>query len=313
MTNDGASRCRGSGIANCSSTVTVLFIIPSERIREARFSSKGGPSRRRPAPPPFPRSVVEHTGIHSLLESKSVVRAIEQKERSRVTQLMNKTVTAVEQLAIPPQLHALRVEASAKPFCPVEMGPGISLSNAETPWLAVSRAETLGRRRPRYKTSLSHFDVLSKTICVRQHLHDHRLGAAAMSLTTDVGSGSPAFSDRTQLFPPHTGPNVLPNDPFFARLLRHASRGRIVVRDLELGCTKTYGDALEDAVALRSRMMEQLSADAKRRLENGEEVFFGVLAPGGYEFTVAVLAVLAAGAAVVPMSTLIIHGNASRY
>lgn len=122
-----------------------------------------------------------------------------------------------------------------------------------------------------------------------------------MSLTTDVVSGSPAF-DRTQLYGPHQGYNVLPNDPFFARLLRHASRGRILVRDLELGCTKTYGDALADAVALRSRMEKQLSPDAKRRLNNGEEVFFGVLAPGGYEFTVAVLAVLATGAAVVPMS-----------
>lgn len=123
-----------------------------------------------------------------------------------------------------------------------------------------------------------------------------------MSLTTEVGSAGAAFMDRTQLFPSHQGPNVLPNDPFFARLLRHASRGRILVRDLELGCTKTYGDALADAVALRSRMEQQLSADAKRRLRNGDEVFFGVLAPGGYEFTVAVLAVLATGAAVVPMS-----------
>lgn len=108
--------------------------------------------------------------------------------------------------------------------------------------------------------------------------------------------------DRTLLFPAHEGDNVLPNDPFFAKLLRHAARGRNMVQDLELGVTKTYGDALADAVALRARIKTQLTPTAIRRLRQGEEVYIGVLAAGGYEFAVAVLAVLALGAAVVPMS-----------
>jgi hypothetical protein len=42
-----------------------------------------------------------------------------------------------------------------------------------------------------------------------------------------------------------------------------------------------------------------------RRIEEGEEVFIRVLAAGRYEFTVRILAVLALGAAAVPMGEFV--------
>jgi len=47
--------------------------------------------------------------------------------------------------------------------------------------------------------------------------------------------------DRSELVPSHTGPNVLPNSPLFGKLLRHARRERIALRDLGLNIEKTYG------------------------------------------------------------------------
>ena len=109
--------------------------------------------------------------------------------------------------------------------------------------------------------------------------------------------------DRTHLFPSHEGFNVLPNSPFFTRLLRHAHRKRIAVRDRnDQDIRKTYGDVLSDALALRSIAEQTLSHSTRRKLKRGEEVYIGILAAGGYDFTVAMIAVLAMGAAAVPMS-----------
>lgn len=109
--------------------------------------------------------------------------------------------------------------------------------------------------------------------------------------------------DRTNFFPSHDGLHVLPNNPFFARLLRHAHRRRVAVRDRNgQDMSKTYGNLLSDALTLRSVLNDSLTSDTRARLRRGEEVYIGVLAAGGYEFAVAMVAVLAIGAAVVPMS-----------
>lgn len=108
--------------------------------------------------------------------------------------------------------------------------------------------------------------------------------------------------DRTHLLPSHTGPNVLPNSPFFGKLLRHAHHQRTAIRDVNLKLEKTYGDTLADALALRMVLIAALDHTTLERLGKGDEIFIGVLAAGGYEFTVAMLAVLAIGAAAVPMS-----------
>ncbi|KAK5118474.1 hypothetical protein LTR62_002989 [Meristemomyces frigidus] len=109
-------------------------------------------------------------------------------------------------------------------------------------------------------------------------------------------------SDRTDLFSRHEGSHVLPNSPLFTKLIRHAHKGRNAIRDPALGVTKTYADVLSDALSLRTKIEQTLDQGTLARLKNGREVFMGVLAPGGYEFTVAILAALALGAAVVPMS-----------
>ncbi|KAK5171985.1 uncharacterized protein LTR77_003622 [Saxophila tyrrhenica] len=108
--------------------------------------------------------------------------------------------------------------------------------------------------------------------------------------------------DRSRIFPPHEGQNVLPNSPFFTKLLRHAHRGRLAIRDHLLGVEKTYLDLLGDALSLRSALEKRLDPSVVRRLRRGDELYIGVLAAGGYEFAVAMVAALAIGAAVVPMS-----------
>lgn len=109
--------------------------------------------------------------------------------------------------------------------------------------------------------------------------------------------------DRTDLFPSHEGLNVLPNNPFLLRLLRHAHHGRVAISDRNSqDVSKTYGDLLRDALVVRSALQQQLSNEVQEKLKRGEEVYIGVLAAGSYQFAVAMVAGLAIGAAVVPMS-----------
>ncbi|KAL4888900.1 hypothetical protein BDV59DRAFT_196125 [Aspergillus ambiguus] len=92
--------------------------------------------------------------------------------------------------------------------------------------------------------------------------------------------------DRTLSVPPHTGYAVLPHMPFFEKLLRYASRSppRVAIRDVNL--------------------RDALGADVHQRLANDDEVFIGLLAAGGYEYAVGFIAILAIGAAVVPLCML---------
>lgn len=119
-----------------------------------------------------------------------------------------------------------------------------------------------------------------------------------------VETASQSNQDRTRIVPPHIGQYVLPNSPLFAKLLRHARRNRIAIRDNALKLEKSYGELLLDVLAYRNYLESCLDRAVLERLENNDEVYIGVLAAGGYEFTVAVLAVHALGAAIVPMSTL---------
>ncbi|KFX86831.1 hypothetical protein V490_08806 [Pseudogymnoascus sp. VKM F-3557] len=112
-------------------------------------------------------------------------------------------------------------------------------------------------------------------------------------------------TDRSLLLPSHSGRNVFPNSPFFGRLLRHAHRNGTAVRDLKLGIEKTYEELLSDVLGLRQVLRDSLSLDTLEALEKGEEIYIGVLAGGGYEFAVAILAVLAIGAAAVPLSVVL--------
>jgi malonyl-CoA/methylmalonyl-CoA synthetase len=107
--------------------------------------------------------------------------------------------------------------------------------------------------------------------------------------------------DRTALVPPHVGFNIFPNTPIFSVLLRHAHRNRVAIRDLRLGFKKTYAELLVDVLNLRHVIKTLLDPQTLKCIEDGQEIFIGVLAAGGYEFAVGMLAVLALGAAAVPM------------
>ncbi|KAL9113887.1 MAG: hypothetical protein Q9227_002021 [Pyrenula ochraceoflavens] len=112
--------------------------------------------------------------------------------------------------------------------------------------------------------------------------------------------------DRTFFAPRHIGDTVLPNEPLFSRLLHHANAkpARTAVRDLNAHLEKTYLDLLNDVISLRRDVKAKLPTDVVRDLEYGREVYIGVLAPGGYEFAVAVLTALSLGpaAAVSPLN-----------
>jgi malonyl-CoA/methylmalonyl-CoA synthetase len=62
-------------------------------------------------------------------------------------------------------------------------------------------------------------------------------------------------------------------------------------------------ELLSDVLAFRQLVARKLGRPIVEAMREGQEVYIAVLAPGGYEYAVAVLAVLAIGGAVVPMTT----------
>ncbi|KAJ5647966.1 hypothetical protein N7490_004338 [Penicillium lividum] len=112
------------------------------------------------------------------------------------------------------------------------------------------------------------------------------------------------MGDRTQFVPSHVGDNVLPNLPFFHKLLRYAQQrpSRVSIRDVNARLEKTFHHVLSDALILRRELEKKLSPETLRDLQEDKEVYIGLLEPGGYEYTVGFVAILALGAAVVPMA-----------
>lgn len=66
---------------------------------------------------------------------------------------------------------------------------------------------------------------------------------------------------------------------------------------------KTYLELLSDVLAFRQVVARRIGRKLVEAMREGQEVYIAVLAPGSYEYAVAVLAVLAIGGAVVPMTT----------
>lgn len=128
-------------------------------------------------------------------------------------------------------------------------------------------------------------------------------GTLPSSRLTSV-SHSTTNNDRVAFVPAHQGDDVLPNSPLFSRLLRFAHRKpqRVAIRDINAGIERTHLQLLTDVLALLRAMKTMLSPSILAALQNREDVYMGILAPGGYEYTVAFLAVLAMGAAGVPLS-----------
>ena len=111
--------------------------------------------------------------------------------------------------------------------------------------------------------------------------------------------------DRTDFVPSHAGDHVLPADPLFTRLLTlaHRPNPRPAIRDLNTDVEKTAAELLCDILRLRRVLRQSLNQQTLDDLRNGREVYISILAPGGYEFAVGVLAILALGAAASPFSS----------
>lgn len=112
------------------------------------------------------------------------------------------------------------------------------------------------------------------------------------------------MDDRTLHVPPHSGRNVLPCHSLFQRLLRfaHQRPARPAIRESNSGREATHIQLLSDVLTLKERLWTSLGQDVQSALRNNKEVYIAVLAPGGHEYAVAMLAILAIGAAAVPMT-----------
>ncbi|ORY05576.1 fatty-acyl-CoA synthase [Clohesyomyces aquaticus] len=112
------------------------------------------------------------------------------------------------------------------------------------------------------------------------------------------------MEDRTFMVPKHAGHNVLPNTPLFSRLLRFAGRKppRIAIDDVRSNHQRTHLELLSDVLALRETILNALDPGTIEALERRDEVYLAIIAAGGYEYTVAMLATLALGAAAVPIT-----------
>lgn len=111
--------------------------------------------------------------------------------------------------------------------------------------------------------------------------------------------------DRTDFVPSHGGDNVLPADPLFTRLLTLANRPNPgpAIRDVNAGIERTAAQLLSDTLNLRRVLRAGLTEETLKDLQNGQEVYISLLAPGGYEFAVGILAIMALGAAASPFSS----------
>jgi malonyl-CoA/methylmalonyl-CoA synthetase len=105
----------------------------------------------------------------------------------------------------------------------------------------------------------------------------------------DHSSTTRTMSSSSLDNPPFT-PTTLPINP-------------LCIRDLHTSHSATHLQLLNDVLSFRQKIWSELTPSTRRALYDREEVYIAILAPGGYEFAVAILAALALGAAVVPLTT----------
>jgi malonyl-CoA/methylmalonyl-CoA synthetase len=125
---------------------------------------------------------------------------------------------------------------------------------------------------------------------------------AQLSATQDEGDRT-MLEDRTYHVPKHVGPNVFPCCFLFNRLVRLAHKEHLIaIKDLTYGITADYAQLLTDVLHFRNVLREILHPSAINRINRGEEVFVALAGPAGYEFVVGFFALMALGAAIVPIS-----------
>lgn len=100
----------------------------------------------------------------------------------------------------------------------------------------------------------------------------------------------------------HVGDSILPSFPVFNRLLFLALKSNhLAINDVTYGDRATYEELLSDVLHLRNAIRNSLNPSLQAKLLRGDRVCINILAPGGYEFSVAFLAVAALGAIIVPI------------
>ena len=99
----------------------------------------------------------------------------------------------------------------------------------------------------------------------------------------------------------------LPNEPNFKALVesRNESPKRVLIHDPRLGVDADFDQLLRDVHTTRQSLVNALPGtifgNHTNIISNNEVVYVPLLTPGNYEFIVAALAVLAIGAALVPL------------
>ncbi|KAK0724920.1 hypothetical protein B0H67DRAFT_569137 [Lasiosphaeris hirsuta] len=105
----------------------------------------------------------------------------------------------------------------------------------------------------------------------------------------------------------------LPDEPIFKKLIENGkSNPNVIFQDASCGVDATYPQLLYDIVSLRQRLYEWLPPslfDDDGRIKE-ENPYILIVAPANYEFVVASLAVLAIGAALVPLAPAILPEEA---
>lgn len=113
----------------------------------------------------------------------------------------------------------------------------------------------------------------------------------------------PSSFDRTDIVHYQNEPDMLPSDIIFQRLHYLACfQNGPAVREEHLGLDVSYAQLLGDVIYQKQKLIQAFSEETLLKLGADEEVAFVILARG-YEFVVALFAVLAIGGIAVPTST----------
>jgi malonyl-CoA/methylmalonyl-CoA synthetase len=112
------------------------------------------------------------------------------------------------------------------------------------------------------------------------------------------------MTERTDFVPRHEGDQIFPADQLFTRLLHlaHLPGQPFAVRDVNADIERTHAQLLSDVLKYRRLLRKSLRPGALQAIASRKEVYIHILALGGYEFTVAILAILALGAIPSPLS-----------
>lgn len=112
----------------------------------------------------------------------------------------------------------------------------------------------------------------------------------------------PANEAMAMPYRQHSGDNVLPNFPLFARLLSHAHHRPELTAIRAKNVSASYGRLCSDMIRVRRLIRMQQHAQSSKSLVQLRPTFYGLQCPGSYEFAIAFLAILACGGIVVPIS-----------